>query len=423
MLNIYDTADDKEKAILIGVDAGVYDIEESFLELNELARTAGVLVLGEMVQKREQAHTSTYFGKGKTEELANYISLLNANLIICDDELSPTQIQNLSEILDVKIIDRTMLILDIFAKRAMSAEGKSQVELAQLKYNSSRLIGLGKVLSRQAGGIKGGVGSRGPGEKKLETDRRHIRNRIDELEKELSQIKQKRKTQREKRVKEGIPVISLVGYTNAGKSTLMNHLTGAGVLSEDKLFATLDTTTRKIKLNSGTEILLTDTVGFIQKLPHTLIKAFNATLEELNYADILIHVADASNRYYTNHINTVFDTIKELNCDNKPVILALNKIDLVSGAILYTNAYSCPVTKISAISGDGATALISEIENILNNLRKKINLLLPFDELSLLSYIHSTGAVLEENYRDDGIYITVVANEELLGRLKNYTVS
>ncbi len=420
MSNLHETRDETEKAILIGIDTGENDLTESFLELNELARTADVEVLGEMTQKREAAHNTTYFGKGKIQELVDYIALFNADLIICDDELSNVQIKNLFEMLNIKVIDRTMLILDIFAKRALSAEGKAQVELAQLKYNSSRLIGMGKVLSRQAGGAKGVIGSRGPGEKKLETDRRHIKARIDELEKDIIQIKQKRKTQREKRIKEGLPVVSLVGYTNAGKSTLMNQITDAGVLSEDKLFATLDTTTRKIKLPGNREILITDTVGFIQKLPHTLIKAFNATLEELLYSDILIHVVDISNKYYLNQIKTVTETINELKCGDKPIILALNKVDLYENFIGSVDWPSQAIVNTSAISGEGIDKLFSEIEKILNNMGKKVEVLLPFDNLSLLSYIHSNSIVLEEEYRESGIYLSLVGNEEVLGKLKNY---
>ncbi len=289
---MYNTGEEKEKVILIGIDYdnNGYDAESCLDELYDLAKTAGADCVGRMIQKREGIHKAHYFGKGKLEELKAYIKETGATGIICDDELTANQMKNMEKILETKIMNRTLLILDIFAARAHSAEGKVQVELAQLKYSLSHLTGQGASLSR----LGGGIGTRGPGEKKLETDRRNISDRISELNRELKEIEKHRKVLREKRMKNKIPVIALAGYTNAGKSTLMNSITNAGVLEEDKLFATLDTTTRKVKLPSGAEYLFTDTVGFIQKLPHNLIKAFKSTLEEDKYPDISLHLVDSS---------------------------------------------------------------------------------------------------------------------------------
>ena len=327
---MHDMKKDEPRAVIVAIDNDDGDINLSLAELRELAKTAGIEVVGELVQKRERKHPGTYLGKGKVEELKAYADSLNATGILCDDELSSTQIKNLSETLNLTILDRTMIILDIFANRAITSEGKAQVELAQLKYRSSRLIGLGKQLSRQGGTAGGGgIGARGPGEKKLETDRRHIQSRIKQLNKELNDIKTTRDVLRSRRKQQNIPVISLVGYTNAGKSTLMNTLTKADVLAEDKLFATLDTTTRKIRLPSGKNALLTDTVGFIDKLPHHLIQAFRATLEELRYSTVLLHVVDISDPEHHNQTDVVYSTLKDLKCLDKPLITAFNKSDLI----------------------------------------------------------------------------------------------
>ena len=323
---MYENNDLEEKVILFCVDLdNGEDIEVNLDELEELVKTAGAKVVGRLVQKKEHVDNVTYIGSGKTEELCELIDELGATGVVCDDELSPVQLKNLEEILDTKVMDRTMVILDIFAGRATTREGKIQVELAQLKYRSSRLIGMRNSLSR----LGGGIGTRGPGEKKLEIDRRIIKDRIAQLQRELEDVKQHRQIMRKQRMAGNLPIVSIVGYTNAGKSTLLNKLTDAGVLEEDKLFATLDPTSRNYKLLNGQEIILTDTVGFIRKLPHHLINAFRSTLEEAKYADIIIHVVDISNPQADNHILTVYETLDGLGVVDKPIITAFNKIDKV----------------------------------------------------------------------------------------------
>lgn len=311
-----------EKVILVGVSLSDQDdTKESLEELKDLVSTAGAETVGMVIQNREQQHPGTYVGKGKIEELKSMIWELRATGIVCDDELSPAQMKNLQDELDVKVMDRTLIILDIFAARASTSEGKIQVELAQLKYQQTRLAGFGKAMSR----LGGGIGTRGPGEKKLEMDRRLIKSRIAQLNRELKDVKKHREVTREQRSRSHIPVAAIVGYTNAGKSTLLNTLTGAGILAEDKLFATLDPTTRDLKLPSGQEILMTDTVGFIRKLPHHLIEAFRSTLEEARYADIILHVVDASNPQMDEQMHTVYETLQNLGVKDKPVITLFNK--------------------------------------------------------------------------------------------------
>ena len=316
--------DETEKVILVGVALSDQDdTKESLEELKDLVSTAGAETAGMLIQNREQQHPATYVGKGKIEELKNMIWELRATGIVCDDELSPAQMKNLQDELDVKVMDRTLIILDIFAARASTSEGKIQVELAQLKYQQTRLTGWGRAMSR----LGGGIGTRGPGEKKLEMDRRLIKSRIAQLNRELKDVKKHREVTREQRSRSHIPVAAIVGYTNAGKSTLLNALTGAGILAEDKLFATLDPTTRDLKLPSGQEILMTDTVGFIRKLPHHLIEAFRSTLEEAKYADIILHVVDASNPQMDEQMYTVYETLQNLGLKDKPVITVSNTID------------------------------------------------------------------------------------------------
>ena len=313
-----------EKLILVGVSLSDQDdTKESLEELKDLVSTAGAETVGMVIQNREQQHPGTYVGKGKIDELKSMIWELRATGIVCDDELSPAQMKNLQDELDVKVMDRTLIILDIFAARASTSEGKIQVELAQLKYQQTRLTGWGRAMSR----LGGGIGTRGPGEKKLEMDRRLIKSRIAQLNRELKDVKKHREVTREQRNRSHIPVAAIVGYTNAGKSTLLNTLTGAGILAEDKLFATLDPTTRDLKLPSGQEILMTDTVGFIRKLPHHLIEAFRSTLEEAKYADIILHVVDASNPQMDEQMYTVYETLQKLGGKDKPVITVFNKID------------------------------------------------------------------------------------------------
>lgn len=419
MNNLHNTEKTIEKVILVGVVNG-NDTDMYLDELEELAITAGCQVLDRLVQKREGIHRSHYIGKGKMEELRDLIHLKEATGIICDDELTSTQLKNMSDILDIKVMDRTLIILDIFAKHANSSEGKVQVELAQLKYRLSHLSGLGKSLSR----LGGGIGTRGPGEKKLEIDKRNIRDRLSELDNELKSIESHRKLLRENRLKSSTPIISLVGYTNAGKSTIMNALTNANVLAENKLFATLDTTTRKYTLaNEGENILLTDTVGFIQKLPHNLIKAFRATLEELKYADILVHVVDSSSPYFENHMTVVYSTLAQLECMDKPIITVFNKIDLNVYNTITNDSYAYSTLKMSAKTGENIDMLPLTIENILKSFKSHICMLIPYSEGKLLNMIYDSAKILNKEYKDNGIYLEAYINEEILNRVKDFLVS
>ncbi len=418
---MYDTNTILEKVILIAVDSdkSVMPIENCLDELSELVKTSGAEEVGRLVQKRESIHRVHYLGKGKVEELRDLISLTNATGIVCDDELTSTQQKNLGELLNTKVMDRTMVILDIFAARANTAEGKVQVELAQLKYNLSHLTGLGKQLSR----LGGGIGTRGPGEKKLEMDRRYIKDRIAELNKELLEISTHREVLREKRRKSSIPVISLVGYTNSGKSTLMNTISNADVIAEDKLFATLDTTTRKITLLGGSEVLITDTVGFIQKLPHNLIKAFRATLEEMKYADILLHVVDASNSVREAQMDIVYKTLTDLDCMDKPIITVFNKIDSPFEKPLPNDKNAHIILQISALEKIGIETLQLEIENILKSFRNKISVLIPFTEGKILNAVHGSCEIILEEHTGEGTYLEVYADSEMTKRLEKYVTT
>lgn len=419
MAQLYDTKDEAERVILVAVDLENpdFDADSCLDELEELAKTAGAVTVGRMIQRREGMHNAHYLGKGKLEELKAYIDMQSATGIICDDELTPAQIRNMSNILGTKVMDRTLLILDIFAARASSAEGKVQVELAQLRYSLTHLTGQGKSLSRQGGGI----GTRGPGEKKLETDRRLISDRIAELNKELKNIENHREVIREKRRSSKIPVAALVGYTNAGKSTLLNTLTGAGVLAEDKLFATLDTTTRRVECEEGEDLLFTDTVGFIQKLPHGLVKAFRATLEEVSCADILVHVVDASNPMREEQMKVVYSTLSELKCDDKPVVTVYNKTDMEVDMPLPRDSRARYRLPISAKKGFGLDKLITSVQTIAKEFKKSIKVLIPYDKGSLLGIVHSCEVTVTEN-REDGYYFELYADTETENRLKQYMV-
>lgn len=414
----YDTLKKAETAVLVGVDRGadIININASLDELEELAKTAGAAVCGRLTQKRDKPDNAYFLGKGKLEELQDLVGFTGANLIIFDDELSPAQLRNLSKRFDTKIIDRTLLILDIFASRANSAEGAVQVELAQLKYKLSHLSGLGVSLSRLAGGI----GTRGPGEAKLESDRRYIRERINALNNELKAIEKQRRVLRTSRVRDGIPVISAVGYTNAGKSTVMNLLTDAGVLAEDKLFATLDTTTRRVQLPGGSEFLFTDTVGFIQKLPHQLIKAFRATLEELNYADALVHVVDASNPMRQEQMETVYNTLTSLNCFDKPIITIFNKTDLFVEMPLPNDKNAVKTCTLSAKTGEGKDALLEAIEAVIRSFKKKLAVLIPYAEGSMLNLIHHNCEIVSEEHKENGTALEIYANNEMEKRLEKF---
>lgn len=400
-----------ERILLVGVSLdNEEDTIESLAELAELTKTAGGEVVREVYQNREQIHPGTYVGKGKLEEIRDIIEEDDIDAVVCDDELSPAQLRNLNEYLDIKVLDRTIMILDIFAMRARTSEGKIQVELAQLKYRSSRLVGLRSSLSR----LGGGIGTRGPGEKKLEMDRRIIRERIAALNRELEGIKKSRAVARKKRLESKLPLACIVGYTNAGKSTLLNELTDAEVLSEDKLFATLDPTTRVYEYEDGQEILLTDTVGFINKLPHHLVDAFRSTLEEAKYADIIIHVVDISNPNYSHHMDVVYDTLKLLDVKDKPVITVYNKVDKLTDDVIGGNDARSDVTlRISAKNHEGLDTLLSEIQNILNKRMVYIEKVVPYSEAGKIQNIRNRGQLLHEEYTEEGIYVKAVIPKDI----------
>ena len=411
---MFDNDEIIEKVILFAADTENGDnINDNLDELEELVKTAGAVVVGRMIQKKEHIDNATYLGSGKVLELADMVVLLGATGVICDDELSPMQLTNLERSLDTKIMDRTMVILDIFASRANTREGKIQVELAQLKYRSSRLIGMRSSLSR----LGGGIGTRGPGEKKLEIDRRVIRDRISQLSKELSDVKQHREVMRKQRMEGNLPIVSIVGYTNAGKSTLLNHLTHAGVLEEDKLFATLDPTSRNYKLSNGQEIIITDTVGFIKKLPHHLINAFRSTLEEAKYADIILHVVDASNIHADTQILTVYETLKGLGVTDKPVITAFNKIDKLEEKPIMKDFNADYTVETAIKKGIGLDELNEIVEKALKSMRIHIEKLFPYTDAGKPGLIRKYGQLIKEEYREDGILVEAYVPSELMDRL------
>ncbi|NBH84472.1 GTPase HflX [bacterium C-53] len=386
-----------EKVILIGIGVS----EESLDELSELVKTAGGQETGRMVQTRDSAQAGTYFGSGKLVELSEMVEERGATGVVCDDELTPAQLRNMEQALQTKIMDRTLVILDIFAARALTAEGKIQVELAQLKYRLTRLVGLRDSLSR----LGGGIGTRGPGEKKLEMDRRLVKNRIASLNRELKEVKCHREVTRQQREKSGIPVAAIVGYTNAGKSTLLNRLTGAQVLSEDKLFATLDPTTRAMALPSGQQTLLTDTVGFIQKLPHHLIDAFRSTLEEAKYADVIIHVVDQSNPSFETQMHIVYDTLKELGVEEKPVLTLFNKADAVHEEGILRDFRAQKALSVSAKTGENIEEAKLSLEDVLRGNRRLLERVFPYSEAGTIQYVRRYGELLQEKYEENGIYI------------------
>ena len=402
----------EERVILVGVqENNGEDTEESLQELAELARTAGAETVGSLIQNREAIHPGTYIGKGKIEELRAMADILDATGIVCDDELSPAQLRNLEQELDMKVMDRTLIILDIFAARASTNEGKIQVELAQLKYRQARLVGLRDSLSR----LGGGIGTRGPGEKKLEMDRRLIKDRIAQLNRELADVKRHREVTRAKRSKNKAPVAAIVGYTNAGKSTLLNTLTGAGVLQEDKLFATLDPTTRMLEMEGGAQILLTDTVGFIRKLPHHLIEAFRSTLEEAKYADIILHVVDASNPQMEKQMYVVYQTLANLGVKDKTMVTLFNKQDRIAEKENLRDFKADYCLKISAKTGEGLEEMKSLLEKLLRERSILIERLYPYGQAGLIQLIRKHGQLLEEEYRPEGIYVKAYVPVEIYG--------
>lgn len=391
-----------ERLILIGVSlTDQEDTERSLDELAELVKTAGAETVGRVTQSRQLPHPGTYVGKGKIEEIKDLLWELEATGVVCDDELTPAQMKNLQDELEVKVMDRTLVILDIFAARATTSEGKIQVELAQLKYRQTRLTGFGTALSR----LGGGIATRGPGEKKLEMDRRLIKGRIAQLNRELKDVKKHREVTREQRNKSTVPVAAIVGYTNAGKSTLLNKLTGSCILAEDKLFATLDPTTRSLRLGTGQEILLTDTVGFIRKLPHHLIEAFRSTLEEAKYADIILHVVDASNSRMDEQMFTVYETLRNLEVGNKPVITVFNKQDIVEGSETIRDFRADYTVKISAKTGEGLEELLETVGAVLREQKVAVEHLYSYQEVSKIQLIRKYGELTEEKYREDGIFV------------------
>ncbi|MBC5743965.1 GTPase HflX [Lachnospiraceae bacterium MD308] len=393
---------EKERVLLVGVSTFGQELTESSLdELSELAKTAGAETAGRLIQNREQVHPGTYVGKGKIEEIKDMLWETEATGIVCDDELSPAQMKNLQDELDVKVMDRTLLILDIFAARASTSEGKIQVELAQLKYRQTRLTGFGTALSR----LGGGIGTRGPGEKKLEMDRRLIKSRIAQLNRELKEVKRHREVTRGQRKKSRIPVIAIVGYTNAGKSTLLNKLTGADIFAEDKLFATLDPTTRGLRLLSGQEILLTDTVGFIKKLPHHLVEAFKSTLEEAKYADLILHVVDSSNPQMDEQMFTVYETLKNLKVGDKPVITVFNKQDRLDKEQIVRDFQADYTVKLSAKTGEGIPELLETMEAVLREQKIAVECLYDYKDTGKIQLIRKYGELTEEEYREDGIFV------------------
>ena len=409
MADFYENQEQEEKVLLIGVSTQDEDMEASLDELGELADTAGAVVLGRVIQNREAAHPGTYIGKGKIEEVRLLAEELGADGVICDDELSPAQLRGLEKELELKVMDRTLVILDIFAKHATTREGKLQVEMAQLGYRLARLSGLGKSLSR----LGGGIGTRGPGEKKLETDRRLIKSRLARLNRELKQMQLHRDTARKQRLERAVPVAGVVGYTNAGKSTLMNALTGAGILAQDKLFATLDPTTRRMKLPGGQELLLTDTVGFIRKLPHHLVEAFKSTLEEARYADFILHVVDSSSPQMDAQMETVYETLQALDITGKPVITLFNKRDLTEGAELPKDLKASRTLGISAATGEGLLKLQELLEDYLRESRVLVEKVYPYAQAGDIARIRRYAQILEEEYREDGIYDRYYASRNL----------
>lgn len=415
-MEFYENKQEPEKAVLIAVDTGEYDCDISLDELEELAETAGAEVVGRMSQKRDKPDSGTFLGSGRLEELGDFCKNNEVDLVIADSELAPAQLRNIEKATDVRVIDRTTLILDIFAERARSNEGKLQVELAQMRYSLPRLMGQGTKLSR----LGGGIGTRGPGETKLESDRRHIRRRIKALEDEFDALEKRRSLARARREKDGVETVVIVGYTNAGKSTLMNTLTEAGVLAQDKLFATLDPTSRALVLPDGRRVMLIDTVGFIRRLPHHLVEAFKSTLEEAVCAKVILNVCDASDPECAEHLKVTNDLLEELGCSGKPIIPVFNKCDLPQAD---EAAMRLPgAVNISALEGKGLDELLDAVAKALPPTRAKAKLLIPYSDGAAAAALRKDGVITVEDYRADGLYLELTADVSLIDRYQDYCV-
>lgn len=411
---MYDNKIKPDKALLVSVDTGDYDAESSLKELYELSESAGAIPIASIVQKRDKPNTATCVGSGRLEEIKEYCINNDIDIIIFDCELSPVQIKNLENYTNTQVIDRTMLILDIFALRAKSKEGKLQVELAQLKYMMPRLTGKGIELSR----LGGGIGTRGPGETKLETDKRHIRRRMETLKAQLEDLEKHRYQIRKRRKKDGIITAAIVGYTNAGKSTLMNKFTEAGVLVKDQLFATLDPTSRALKLPSGVSVMLIDTVGLVRRLPHHLIEAFKSTLEEASLADIILNVCDASNEEARLHLDVTKRLLSDLGCENHPIIPVMNKCDLVPNILDIPNISN--VVRISAKTGEGIDNLLKAIEDNLPVKIKELNLLIPFSKAGIAAKIREEGTIINEEFTESGLKINALLDDRTYDKVKDF---
>ena len=413
-MNMIENEEKITRALLVSVDTGDFDAEASLAELEELVKSAGAVPEFTLTQKLQRPESATFVGSGKLLEIKELCEAQELDLIVVDSELTPTQIKNIENFTDVRVIDRTTLILDIFAQRARSKEGKLQVELAQLKYLLPRLTGKGIEMSR----LGGGIGTRGPGETKIETDRRHIRRRMETLKDELAEVEKHRHMLRRRREKDGVITCAIVGYTNAGKSTLMNTLTDAGVLAQDKLFATLDPTSRALKLPGGVSAMLIDTVGLVRRLPHHLVEAFRSTLEEAAQSDIIINLCDASSDEARVHLSVTNDLLESLGAQDRPIITVLNKCDLLDGSLMPLEFESC--VKISAKTGEGIDRLLEAIENNLPVRMKRVSLLIPFPDAGIVSEIRGNGTLLSEEYTADGVEVEAIADEILYSKLARF---
>ena len=414
MAELIEIGEQQERVILFAASTNDSDdTEESVEELRELVKTAGAETVGVVIQNRENIHPGTYLGKGKIQELKEMVWESGATGVVCDDELSPAQLKNLEDALDTKVMDRTMIILDIFAARAKTREGKIQVELAQLRYRAVRLVGLRNSLSR----LGGGIGTRGPGETKLEVDRRRIHERISQLKSELQDVERHRDVVRKQREQSGTLTAAIVGYTNAGKSTLLNKLTGAGILAEDKLFATLDPTTRALTLPGGEKVLLTDTVGFIRKLPHHLVEAFKSTLEEARYCDVILHVGDCSNPQMDMQMHVVYETLRRLDIKDKEIITVFNKVDRPDADTACRDMSADYKVKLSAKTGEGIEELLDLFAIILRNRRIYFEKVFAYRDAGRIQTIRKSGQLLSEEYQDDGIHVKAYVPVELFEEL------